>query len=1495
MDFDAREAAKEAARRDGVTLGAWMNRAIAEHAAEAGLDEQDFDADERLEAVAAQLARLSRQSHDGGVRRPAGRDADWDDIDEPEPAPRRRAPRMVARDTPSPRLTTRATAGRDDVGARGRREVQNPEALLEKAVSAFESRAGRVEARAARALADVAERIESVENERVDMLAQVESRLAGLETHLRKNARSADAEPLRGALNRLEERFESLSRRAPEPQDDETLRKLDRKLSHLLARVERAETAPAAERDEQFSRLEKRFDALLARLDRPTPPRVAAPARRPISREAVAEISARQRALDTVPAYAPAPRAAAPQPVRPAPAPRVDAALEARFDALARKLEAMAERAATPREDHRIDRLQGGIEALSSRIEDMRHEFSAVKNTARSAEGGGVETALRDLAGRVDLLAAAQPAGALREVAGLRGDVAGLARGLSDLAPRGAVAGLENAMRDLSSRVEQARSAVQQAAETRAEPVASPHVEALSRQLADMTRSLQDVAPRGAVAALESAMRELSNRVELAREQMERAAARGEAVVSPDFDEMAGQLRQIAAAMQDVAPRGAVASLETAMGELTQKVDQARELMARLGEHQLDSAPDFESLEQRLAEIGEALADVAPRASVNGLEHAMRDLSERMDSARSVMERAVERNAGASSAEIEALGAQVAAMGRALTDVAPRGQLAALETAVRDLGERIERSRGEGLRDQVLAPIETIADEVRRAVVETGASANLDHVVRQLQALEDKIEDLRRAGGADRSSFLQACDQSDELRASIAQALDRMAPVERLEKQVAGLTERLEELSQHASQASRAHEDTLAQSAAGWREIGSRLDTLAERIERAAERGGEHGGEPSGAGERRFDELSRRLDFMHQALAERIDGAGAHQTPQDLEPLLRTLAERLDTAMAPHADGRALEALERQMAQVSARLDDVVTTGSFNLERALSDLTARLEQSRAESPAAGVINRDEQAAREIAELREQHENSDRRAKQTLSAVHETLEKVVDRLAMLEEDVLDVRAPRDEAQSFAAAPQPAAAHHTISASQPAPMRAAAVAAPSVSDDFDTDSLLMEPGAGRPSAFADAAMPRASARFDAAADVDGRDHPADDGAPGIKLSRDDEAAMMAKSPAANYIDVARRHLAARAAAEAAEQVDAPKNPVAGAAERAKQGAAKFIRPLAAGDKRTTGRMPVVLAAAGAVMAMGAFELYRYVAAPVAPVIETVATPKAEQSPAPAPAPEAAASAPAQAEAPTAAPSAPVVAPAQPAAKPQHGASLLDPLSVSAIAPRSANMAAIESGAQADSLRAQAERGDAVAQYDYASRLAEGRGLARDPAAAVAWFEKAAAQGQPQAEYRLGVIYEKGLGVARDSARARANYQKAAAQGHVRAMHNLAVIEAEGVDGKPDYASAAQWFRRAADYGVRDSQFNLAILYARGMGVTQNMAQSYVWFAAAAQQGDEDAAKKRDEIAGRLSASDLDAAKKQVAAFQPRLPQAAINEAPAGKGRPQAASKN
>ena len=199
----------------------------------------------------------------------------------------------------------------------------------------------------------------------------------------------------------------------------------------------------------------------------------------------------------------------------------------------------------------------------------------------------------------------------------------------------------------------------------------------------------------------------------------------------------------------------------------------------------------------------------------------------------------------------------------------------------------------------------------------------------------------------------------------------------------------------------------------------------------------------------------------------------------------------------------------------------------------------------------------------------------------------------------------------------------------------------------------------------------------------------------------------------------------------------------------------------------------------------------------------------------------------------------------------------------------------------------LRAAAISGDAAAEFEIASRFAEGRGVPQNLTQAAIWFERAASKGLVPAQFRLGGLYEKGLGVRKDSEAARRLYLAAAEAGNAKAMHNLAVQFAEGGGGKPDYAAAARWFRKAADHGMVDSQYNLAILYARGIGVETNLAEAYKWFALASREGDRAAEQKRDNIAGRLDKQALQAAMAAAQTWQPQVqPEAAIQvSAPAG----------
>jgi TPR repeat protein len=75
--------------------------------------------------------------------------------------------------------------------------------------------------------------------------------------------------------------------------------------------------------------------------------------------------------------------------------------------------------------------------------------------------------------------------------------------------------------------------------------------------------------------------------------------------------------------------------------------------------------------------------------------------------------------------------------------------------------------------------------------------------------------------------------------------------------------------------------------------------------------------------------------------------------------------------------------------------------------------------------------------------------------------------------------------------------------------------------------------------------------------------------------------------------------------------------------------------------------------------------------------------------------------------------------------------------------------------------ESLRKEAEQGNAEAQYVLGEWYANGKGVAKDEVEAVKWYRKAAEQGYAKAQYVLGNCYANGKGVAKDEVEAYAWY--------------------------------------------------------------------------------------------------------------------------------------
>jgi len=813
---------------------------------------------------------------------------------------------------------------------------------------------------------------------------------------------------------------------------------------------------------------------------------------------------------------------------------------------------------------------------------------------------------------------------------------------------------------------------------------------------------------------------------------------------------------------------------------------------------------------------------------------------------------------------------------------APVLDIAGLERQLRQITTRIETLRPNSDLEQVIATVRKDLTDIRQQLTEALPRHAVESLEIEVEALERRIDHSRDSGVepaalvglehglAEVRDALQGLTTAENLVGfddavkTLAQKVDLIiakedpAALQQLETAIGALRGIVSHVASN---------DTLTKVAEDVRALAAKVDDLANNA----------------ASGQAVAQLENRIETLASALTASAEAG--HAVPRELEKLLAGLIEKLEWVQLTHTDHAALGHLEDRIAQLIKRFDaSEARFGNLEaVERGLADLLVHIDKTRAGDDTAepGLkINLGDADAieRDVAEIK----LSERRTQDSLEAVHGAVEHVVDRLAMIESDMHRDDAPQPEpaadtqAQAADIIPAEPAPVPPPPAAEPAPRRAGPPRPP-IDPNLPPDHPL-EPG----SAAGPRPMPSAADRIAASEAAFGAAKPS-------------VTAEVPEKP--NFIAAAR--LAARAAAEASSDRQ-PKAEVAA------------IRATQTGKPS---RLRKLIVAGGAVLiAIGCLHIasrmfqdngpdtklqpHSEQAAPPAVLPETDL--KNEEHPQAGPlvlpvpdAPPGASPGTTPGESPATAPDAPASATPgrakpgrQSALHGQDGQSAvttgtvpIDPNpaavpmwaspditgSVRPAAPQSAApVAAPASSAITDklpatiggpTLRAAAMAGDAAAEFEIAMRFTEGHGVPPSSEQAARWLDRAAKQSLAPAQFRLGGFYEKGFGVKKDLAAARDLYLAAANKGNGKAMHNLAVLYAEGINGPADYRSAAHWFRMAADRGIADSQYNLAILYARGVGVEQNYAESYKWFMLAANQGDNEAAKKRDEVASHL----------------------------------------
>lgn len=150
----------------------------------------------------------------------------------------------------------------------------------------------------------------------------------------------------------------------------------------------------------------------------------------------------------------------------------------------------------------------------------------------------------------------------------------------------------------------------------------------------------------------------------------------------------------------------------------------------------------------------------------------------------------------------------------------------------------------------------------------------------------------------------------------------------------------------------------------------------------------------------------------------------------------------------------------------------------------------------------------------------------------------------------------------------------------------------------------------------------------------------------------------------------------------------------------------------------------------------------------------------------------------------------------------------------------------------------IRLQAEKGLASAEYNLGRMYELGIKLPVDKQQALKWYTRSAKQAYANAEYRLGVAMLYGMGVAQDDLQGKQWLSLAAKHGHVVAQKMVDGMRSEL--GSVNISLAANWYFERALAGDAESSFHLGKLYQFGWGVGVDYGEAIKWYRRASSLG-------------------------------------------------------
>ena len=288
-------------------------------------------------------------------------------------------------------------------------------------------------------------------------------------------------------------------------------------------------------------------------------------------------------------------------------------------------------------------------------------------------------------------------------------------------------------------------------------------------------------------------------------------------------------------------------------------------------------------------------------------------------------------------------------IGRTLDEAMPRRAIETIETQIQRLTERIADGRQAGANGTALAGVERVLSEVRDALRALTPAENLVGYNEAIAVLADKID--------------------------LIVAQRDPATTQQLENSISSLRE----IAAHV-----ASNETVS-------DLSAQVQALADKIDHVA----------IGGDRDALNRLELRIDALSRALADRAEAGDA--TSPRLEALMEALSAKIEQLQQSRGGQIAIDHLEDRIAKLFERLDatDSRLTHLDAIERGLTDLLVHIEDIRTDKETAGLRT---ESAPAVDLLKQDMA----RTHDALVAVNGTLDRVTERLAVIEKDIRDDR-------------------------------------------------------------------------------------------------------------------------------------------------------------------------------------------------------------------------------------------------------------------------------------------------------------------------------------------------------------------------------------------------------------------------------------------------------------------------------------------------------